>query len=384
MVSPPSRLGRDTVAFTDTQSAQIEMEAVRTRDTADGNSDGGDDDDDYENVKLAPKQSGFYWFVTLFVISAWFHSMMSLCVKLSSQYFSAVQIMWSRYAIQLLSTSLILVMHKKFTLGPSGTRGSLLARGVFGMLSQGCHILAISYMPLADAVSLHTVYPVITSLLAPAFLGEALTPVTVGAAVTGTTGCAFISKGRLQSNQEAHGGHPELGVVLALLGAFFASITYILIRKLMRQSSTPVDPEVVVWTYSVTAIVALSVGLPATARSFRFGGPAIAWIYLLGVGTSSVLEQLLVTYGFRGVPAGAGTLLLTMETGFAFLFSVAALHETPRWTTCMGGVLIVTAVSFTAWRQMNSDRCPDSERQKEAKKLNDPSTTDATYEEESQ
>jgi len=45
------------------------------------------------------------------------------------------------------------------------------------------------------------------------------------------------------------------------------------------------------------------------------------------VGATSVIEQLLVTLGFRGLSATAGTLMLTLEAAFAFVFSALILKE---------------------------------------------------------
>merc|ERR1711871_1746497 len=119
----------------------------------------------------------------------------------------------------------------------------------------------------------------------------------------------------------------------------------------MRNTTNPVHPEVVVWVYSATACSALTLALPITASGFVVHASSQQWLCLLEVGMSSIIEQVLVTLGFKNVPASVGTLLLTMETGFAFLFGLVALGETAQWKTVLGACFIGAAVGFTARTQ---------------------------------
>ena len=121
------------------------------------------------------------------------------------------------------------------------------------------------------------------------------------------------------------------------------------------------DAEVVVWSYSATALCVLVVALPFTEAAwpaaflqfcgnskcasqshsnrvyasgtrikncfqhgtdlcgqggFVFHGvPVWTWLALLAVGLTSVVEQLLVTLGFRGVLSGPGGRVLCMYRG---------------------------------------------------------------------
>eukprot|EP00928_Gymnodinium_smaydae_P090194 TRINITY_DN74035_c0_g1_i1.p1 TRINITY_DN74035_c0_g1~~TRINITY_DN74035_c0_g1_i1.p1 ORF type:complete len:390 (-),score=33.16 TRINITY_DN74035_c0_g1_i1:17-1186(-) len=320
------------------------------------------DDDTFEadmGVKAdgtSPIKGSFVAFGSTFVVAAAFHSAMSLCAKIASGRFPTPQIMWSRYSVQLLVTSFILIYRRKSPFGPAGLRLMLVSRGLVGMLSQGCHILSVRLLPLADAVSLHTVYPVLTALLAPHFLGETLTITAILAALMASIGCIFIARGK-NSVSSARGTEYSgwsLGVTVALLGALFASLTYIIIRKIMRNTATPVDPEVVVWFYSATSVFFLTLALPFTVQEFVFSAPHREWSALVAVGLISVVEQTLVTVGFRGLPAGIGTLLLTLETGFAFLFGLLVLQEPVSLTSGLGAFCIAVAVGSTALQTLSA------------------------------
>ncbi|CAL1158518.1 unnamed protein product, partial [Cladocopium goreaui] len=288
--------------------------------------------------------------IAAFVTSAAFHSVMSLCVKLASGTFPTAQILWARYTVQMLVTSLMLWKKRPNLNLPRGLKILLLLRGLLGMSSQGCHMLSLKMLPLPDAVSLHTVYPVFTALLAPFTLGEPLSAAAVCAALCATVGCSFIAQGRL-SRAPPKGQQVRLGMGIALLGALNASLTYLLVRKLMRKSERAIDPEVVVWSYSLTALCVLILALPLTASSFVWDASASAWLALISVGATSVIEQLLVTLGFRGLSATAGTLMLTLEAAFAFVFSALILKETPRLQTLLGAALVAAAVTVSTLRK---------------------------------
>ncbi|CAE7042178.1 SKI2 [Symbiodinium sp. CCMP2592] len=297
-----------------------------------------------------------------FVASAAFHAAMSLCVKLASRSFPTSQILWARYSVQLTVTSSILLWRREACAGLGQIPGSLklllLMRGILGMTSQGCHMLSVKLLPLADAVSLHTVYPVLTALLAPCALGEPWSPASLAAALVATLGCALVARGRLNHSEDQSLGQIKLGVGIALLGALSASLTYLLVRKLMRPTPEKViDAELVVWSYSATALCVLVAALPFTEGNFVFEGiDTWTWLALIAVGLTSVTEQLLVTLGFRGLPAAAGTLMLTLEAGFAFLFSVLVLHEALRLQTVLGAALVAVAVVVTLRRPAGNPR----------------------------
>eukprot|EP00933_Yihiella_yeosuensis_P015297 TRINITY_DN13399_c0_g1_i1.p1 TRINITY_DN13399_c0_g1~~TRINITY_DN13399_c0_g1_i1.p1 ORF type:complete len:469 (-),score=97.76 TRINITY_DN13399_c0_g1_i1:198-1604(-) len=400
----------------------------------------------------------FCFALMAFFVSAAFHSGMSLAVKISSRHFPTSQVLLARYLTQFLVTSGAILAKQALagrrasslaccsgvakclykspaeaaadldspktiresaggatrrceTCGcyPKHTVALLVFRGAIGMTSQGFFMVSVRLLPLAEAVSLHTVYPVITALIAPCILGEPLTSASLAAAVIAVFGCSLITRGRL--HRSAHGMHhgdgiinatatgpatsnttaaataaataagtaaatagtaaatsnttstnaernySSLGIGVALAGAFSASITYLAIRKLMRrnaeaksgQNRPSPGAEVVVWAYSVTALSMIIASLPWTASGLKlFDVPFSAWAALLAVGMTSVIEQLLVTLGFRGVSAAAGTLLLTLEAGFAFLFGTFFLHEPVMSQTALGAFCIAAAVVVTA------------------------------------
>lgn len=291
------------------------------------------------------------------VVSALFHSAMSLSVKVASHEFPAAQIMWSRYGIQLLVTSVLVFGRAGVSFGTATMQMFLVCRGVMGMASQGCHVLAVKRLPLGDAVTIHTLYPVLTALLAPALLGEPLTAAAIVTAVVATLGVSLIAHGKPGHSGDSGDGTaslPLFGVLMALFSALFASLTYIIIRRIMQGNTTLVKPEVVVWAYSATAVTVLTLLLPFSAGTFVLHGvSARAWLALLAVGGTSVVEQQLVTIGFRGLPAGVGTMILTLEAGFAFLWGWTLLGEPLRWASAVGACLVGAAVVATAVRQLH-------------------------------
>lgn len=292
-----------------------------------------------------------------FVASAAFHSLYSFCTKLALRSFPVPQIMWARYGVQFVFTSALLIRGGSFQACGGGACWLLLGRGAFGFLSQVCHTMAVSRLSLADAVSVHTIYPVLTALLAPMLLGEPLTMQAVASAAVATTGCVLITRGELPAQgQSLAEASSAVGLAFALSGALFASLTYILIRRLMRGDAGTVSPELVVWAYAATGIGVLCASLPVTVGLFVVDAPLWAWAALVMVGAVSVAEQMLVSVGFRSVPAGMGTLLLTLETGFAFPLSLIVLKEELRWTALVGGCCIAAAVGSSAVHQMWASR----------------------------
>jgi uncharacterized membrane protein len=139
----------------------------------------------------------------LAALSTLFFAILNLCVKvLSTPSISHVPpvpsfhlVGWrSLFTIPLSIAASYALGVSDPVLGPRALRKWLLLRGITGFLAVSSLYLAISLMPLGDAVALSFTNPIFTAIFARIFLGEPWTWIDAAAAVTSLGGVFMLSR----------------------------------------------------------------------------------------------------------------------------------------------------------------------------------------------
>lgn len=212
-------------------------------------------------------------------------------------------------------------------LGRPGNRGWLLLRSLLGIGGVACYFYAIDHLLLADASMLTKLSPFVTTLIAAAALGEAITGRTAVALVVGFVGGLLVIKPRF-----------DLEVLPALIGAgsaLFAGGAYAVVRLLRDRE----PPETIVFVFSLVSVVGL---LPVVAGSFTVPSPADA-AWLLGIGLAAAGGQFGLTAAFRHAPAAEVSLISYSLIVFSALIGWLFWGEIPDAASLVGGTLIILA-----------------------------------------
>jgi len=105
------------------------------------------------------------------------------------------QLVVLRASLQLLTVLLWRCCAKSFPLlGPKKIRHLVMARGFFGSFGFTVYYHAIATLPLGDAITLLSLYPISTMVLASVFLGEEMQAVAVAAALFSAAGSVLIAR----------------------------------------------------------------------------------------------------------------------------------------------------------------------------------------------
>lgn len=197
------------------------------------------------------------------------------------------QIVWARYAFGVLPLIPLLYFH----MGPGEVRryfgllellraGSMLAMAIF-------YFTAIQLMPLADALGLLFLYPLLATGLAVLFLGE-----RVSVTVTVLSVISFI--GALLVIRPGY-GDVNLGAIFAALSALAVATSIVINRKLAGK--TPVFAGMMVAT-----VFGLALSTPVVPF-FWVAPSAEQWVLLAAVGVLSSLVTWLLFSAFLHGPA---------------------------------------------------------------------------------
>lgn len=267
--------------------------------------------------------------------SALAFSVMSALVKVAERGLPTAEIVAVRAAITLvLSYALV----RRAQLSPWGNRRrALVLRGSFGFLALGCYYWTLGRLPLAEATTVHHTQPIWTAILAWLVLREPLGRGTAAALALGLAGVVLVA--RPDAGGVAMDG---AGLAVAVAGALCSAAAYVTVRRL----STTEHPLVIVFYFPLVALPAALLW----AAPHWVAPSAHEWLVLLGVGATTQIGQVCLTYGLTREPAARAMAVGYLQVVFAVLWGVVAFAEVPPWTTAAGAALIIGGTAVASRR----------------------------------
>ena len=216
-------------------------------------------------------------------------------------------------------------------------RTGLFWRGVFGGSAVLLYFLTIEHLPVGIATLLNYTAPVFTAVWAALFLGEPLDASSVGALATATAGVALVSLG-------ASRGSPVGATRWILVGALSAVLSGAAVAVIRQVRKTDGAWEVFA---AFCAAGALITGVPAVHGWIL--PSAREWWLLLGVGASSVVAQMGLTWSMRYVRAAPAGIVQQLTPVAAIALGWLVYEDRISALSAVGAALALAGVSWGAW-----------------------------------
>lgn len=264
------------------------------------------------------------------ILACAFFALMAVFVKEASAYLSiAALVMWRGVISAVFSGGVLLARG-----GTPRTRYVNLHfyRGVIGIASLSMFYYAVAHLPIATAVTLNYLSPVILTVLTTLLLRERLKLGHVAAVALSFSGTVLLLRPTFDS-------HHWLAGLVALTSAFTSAFASYNVRVIVR-TGEPED-RVVFW-FSVTGILA---ALPVVLVEGRAPFAAGALWPVIGLGLTGTLGQLAITRAFgRGVTVTVAALSYSTVV-FSSLLGMALRGEMlPASSWIAIGVIIAGGV----------------------------------------
>ncbi len=232
------------------------------------------------------------------------------------------------------------LMHGLKTGNPMGH----LWRGLIGTSAMALGFTALGLLPLPEVTAIGYAAPVLTVIFAAMFLGEKIRILRLSAVILGLIGVVVIVSPRLTVlSVETADQMQTIGAVLMLMGAVFAALAQVFVRKLVN--TEPTAP--IVFYFSITASL-------LSLLTLYFG-----WV--IPTPREAVLLVL------AGILGGSGQILLTTSYRFAETSVIAPFEytsmllalmigywvfkEVPTITTLIGASLVIAAGLIIIYRE---------------------------------
>ena len=211
-------------------------------------------------------------------------------------------------------------------------------RGVVSAFMALTFFFALTRLPLAEAIALSFIAPLIALYLARVLLGETISREAIGASVLGFAGTLVIVGGRIGQGQFDESA--ALGVASLFISALLYAYNFIVIR---RQAQVAGPLEIATFHSGIGGVVLL------TLAPFLWTAPSsAALVPLLAAGALTVAGSLAIAWAYARAPASV--LVPTEYSGFiwASLLGWLFFREAVSLPTLAGTALIVAGCWLAA------------------------------------
>ncbi|WBU56779.1 DMT family transporter [Paracoccus sediminicola] len=254
-----------------------------------------------------------------------------------------------RSVIQLAALGLAALALRKLLSGRSLSWLSL-ASGLLNAVISLSLITAFKFMPIATAIAIFFVEPLLLTILAGPFLGERPGPRRYVAVAVGMIGTLII----LRPNFSEFGWVVALPLIAALAFAFNMIVT----RKATRHSS-PLSFQIGASLFGASALVAISLLQPAEAvgpLAALSAAPGWVLIGLVASGALAALSFLTLTYAFAQAEASVLAPFQYLEILGATLVGYVVFGDGLDGLTLLGTLIVLGSGLYVIHRERRAEQ----------------------------
>lgn len=270
--------------------------------------------------------------------------LLDVSAKLATATIPVGQITAARFVLQAaftLPVALLLGMDWRL----NGRTAALVAlRACLLIVSTFCFVAAVRVMPVADALAIVFVEPMILMLLGWAIFGDRVGPRRIAASVVGFAGAMLV----IQPSLAAFGT-----VALYPLGTAVAFAAYMLVTRRLARDMEPVAMQV--QTSIAGSLIAVPVLVLAEGSGLAPLDPvrpeAWAWLWLAGVGFWAAVSHMMMTYALRFAPSATLAPLQYLEIPVAVALGFAVFGDFPNPLTWAGIAIIAGSGLYIIHRE---------------------------------
>ena len=285
-----------------------------------------------------------------------FFSLNDVLIKILSDIYPLHEMVMARSLIGMM-TLLVIIMPLSGGLRVLKTSrlGMHFLRGACVVFANTCFFMGLATMPLADAVAIFFVSPLIITIFSVVFLVEKVGPRRWTATVLGLLGVIIIVRPGTSTFQFAS--------FLPMLAAVGYACLYILTRRIGGTESAATMTFYIQLTFIlVSAVVGLSFG---DGRFDNGGNPTVSfllreweyplvrdlWIFLI-LGIASTFGGYLISFAYRKSEAAFVAPFEYIAMVMAIFWGYMVFGELPDLTTWVGMILILASGLYMVFRDI--------------------------------
>jgi drug/metabolite transporter (DMT)-like permease len=211
-------------------------------------------------------------------------------------------------------------------------------------LAMICFVATLAVMPVADAVAIFFIEPIILTVLSSIFLKETIGWRRYTACAVGFIGAMIVIR---PSFQEI-GYIALLPVITAICIAIFAIMTRALAH---REDPWAMQFQMSMWGLPICAVLLMTGSLTGIDFMMPSLPDTTTFIWMAGVGIFAALSGLLSVYAYRAAPASVLAPIQYFEIVSATLFGWLVFGDFPDPIKWLGISIIIGSGLYIIWRE---------------------------------
>lgn len=237
----------------------------------------------------------------------------------------------------------------------------VIARGILGGCGFIMYFYSMSAVPLGDAVTLFSLYPIHTLLLARVFLNEQIRTTHVVATIASVVGATliagptFLFSNKSIQTEENHDIVNPTGYVTAFIGSFFGSFVIILIRKAGTLGVSALQLLFSWATFGITFSFVFRYIFEPIEGQWRSPPSTKSWLYILAMCSIGSLAHFLMNYAGRMGPAGLSSIVRSSDILFAYLWQILIFDDVVTLTTILGVICVLSSLIVIALQKWKDE-----------------------------
>jgi len=271
--------------------------------------------------------------IAFMVMATLTYVIMDATAKALVGHYPALQVVWVRFAGQLLF-SLLIVNRQARALFRTPDPGLHILRGLLQVGTILMFFAALAHISLAEATAIGDSGPVLITLGAALFLGERLGPRRIIAIMVALGGALVIIR-------PGAGAFTPWAVLPFLSAVFYAG--YALLTRRLGRNESP-------WTAMLWGGL---IGTGVTGLALPFIWVPIApedLAFFLAIGISGTMAQIFLITAFSTAEASAVASFAYLDIVFASTIGIAVYNEWPdRWTIL--GAATIAGAGLYVWHR---------------------------------
>jgi drug/metabolite transporter (DMT)-like permease len=274
--------------------------------------------------------------ILLMIVATQVQPMMDAVAKWLGGQMSPLQVAWGRMFFQMLLTlPVVLWLYGAVGLLPRPI-GLQLLRGFFLSGMNVTFFFAIAKMPIADAIALVFVAPMIVTALSAIILGEHVGPRRWTAVAVGLCGALIVIR---------PGGGAFGSIGLLPLGTAFFYAGYLIVTRRLTSSSQPMQIHFFTALTSMVILACpLAVGAALDLAPIVPIMPTVTqWSLLVLIGLLSWIAHLLIILAYSRAPASVLAPIGYLEIVGATAIGFAVFGDFPDGWTWVGVAVIISS-----------------------------------------
>ncbi len=255
---------------------------------------------------------------------------------------SSGQVTWSRFFFQIILMSPLLLKTRGPWFTPSlalhAARGSLIAFATLLFFS------GLAYLPLADAIAIFFIEPLLVTLLSALFFKETIHWRRISAISIGFVGALIIIRPTFS----------EVGfAALYPVGAAFCFSFYIVLTRKLVRHEDPIRLQFFAGIFGcIVMSIALAYGTTQGVTILTAAWPTTDhWLLLGALGLIATVCHLLVVYAYRLASIGILAPFQYVEIIGATVLGLIIFNEFPDIVTWIGVAIIVGSGMYVFHRE---------------------------------